>query len=125
MNLSFLLALLFCVGIAQSSSTVYQAKLETQRVGDLLTISGHCLNATEQTATLRYELFLDKQGQAGTSRNTQGGEFTVASRQDKVLSQTTINVAPTDTYRIRLQVFNRQGEVVAADSLIHTSTAQR
>jgi len=101
-----------------------QAKLETQWQGDLLTIRGHCLNPSKLTSSLRYELFTDKRGESGTSRNTQGGEVILAGQLDRVLSQTTINVAPADYYRVRLRLFNQQGDIVAADSLIHPGTSR-
>lgn len=101
------------------SAAGYQARLETRQDGDLLTIIGHCRNETAQPAGLHYELLTDKKGQSGTSRNQQSGAFTSVPQQDQVLSQTTINVAASDYYLVRLRLLNAQGAVVAEDSIVH------
>lgn len=97
----------------------YEARLETRMDGDRLTVIGHCRNVSPQPVVLRYELRTDKRGLSGTSSNAQSGEVTVASQQDVPLSQSTINVAPTDYYRIKLRMLNAQGAVVAEDSVVH------
>ncbi|QDA60221.1 curli-like amyloid fiber formation chaperone CsgH [Hymenobacter jejuensis] len=102
-----------------------KAQLETHLTGDNLTIVGHCQNQSAQTVTLRYELLTDKRGQSGTSHNTQSGAVAVASQQSAVLSQTTINVAPTDFYKVKLRLLDAQGTVVAEDSLVHHPVASR
>ncbi|MCB2408986.1 curli-like amyloid fiber formation chaperone CsgH [Hymenobacter lucidus] len=96
-----------------------RAQLESRLEGDKLTLIGHCQNAGTQPLTLRYELLTDKKGKSGTSRNAQSGNFTVAPQQTATLSQTTINVAPADFYRVQLRVLDLQGTLVAQDSLVH------
>ncbi|TGE23824.1 hypothetical protein E5K00_01000 [Hymenobacter aquaticus] len=85
----------------------------------MLTLVGRCLNVGPQPLALRYELLTEKKGPAGTSRNAQSGNVTLAPQQTTTLSQTTINVSPADFYRVRLRVLDQQGSVVAADSLVH------
>ncbi|UOQ71665.1 curli-like amyloid fiber formation chaperone CsgH [Hymenobacter cellulosilyticus] len=108
----------------QPSGPTGQAQLETHREGDRLTLIGHCHNPGAEPITLRYELHTDKRGPAGTSRNAQSGNFTVAPHQTATLSQTTINVASADFYRVRLRVLSLQGSVVSEDSLVHQPGAR-
>lgn len=97
----------------------YEAYLETRMEGDRLTVIGHCRNVSSQPVSLRYELRTDKRGLSGTTSNAQSGQVVLAVQQDMPISQITINIAPTDFYRIKLRMLNAQGIVVAEDSLVH------
>ncbi|WP_262709843.1 curli-like amyloid fiber formation chaperone CsgH [Hymenobacter metallicola] len=96
-----------------------RATLESKLEAGRLTVIGHCQNAGNEPLTLQYELSANKRGQAGSSRNSQSGRFTVAPQQTANLSQTTMSVAATDFYQINLRVLDLQGRVVAEDSLVH------
>lgn len=98
---------------------VCRARLESQLLGDKLTLVGQCQNESSQPLELRYEMLTDKKGPAGTSRNSQSGSFKLAPHGATKLSQTTINVSPADYYRIRLRIVDVQGSVVAEDSVVH------
>ncbi|KAA9327182.1 hypothetical protein F0P96_18265 [Hymenobacter busanensis] len=115
-HIPFLLVLL---AATDSSTPVCHARLELIQTGLNLTIAGHCQNATNQAAHLRYELLTEKRGRSGSSRNAQSGGVEVAPGQDVVLSRTTINLDPRDFYRVHLRLLDAQGTVVAADSVVH------
>ncbi|RAK63485.1 curli-like amyloid fiber formation chaperone CsgH [Hymenobacter edaphi] len=96
-----------------------QARLEVQRRGDNVTITGHCLNTgVPPAARWTYELRAEKQGRSGSSRNAQAGNFVAAPGQEVTLSRTTLNLGATDACRLRLRVLDEQGAVLAADSLL-------
>lgn len=102
-------------------SPACRARLEARQADDLLTIVGHCQNTTSQPTSLRYELLTSKQGPAGVSRNVQSGTVLVGSQEDKILSQTTMNVSAADVYRVHLRLLTNTGVVVAEDSLLHST----
>lgn len=94
-----------------------QARLEVQRTGDNVTITGHCRNQSAEAARWSYELRTEKQGQSGSARNAQSGRFVVPAGADVVLSRTTLNLTPHDACRMELRVRDETGQVLAADSL--------
>lgn len=102
----------------------YQAYLEARQQQDLLVVTGHCRSTDAQPATLRYELLLSKQGPSGTTRNLQAGNVEVGAGEHKLLSQTSLNATPADSYRIRLRLLTTQGVVVAEDSLVQSATTR-
>ena len=97
-----------------------QARLELQRQGDLLVITGHCRNLQPVAAHYRYEMALQHEGTGGHSRSTQRGEANVAPNQEISLSQTRVNARPQDTYRVHLSVFDTEGRTLAQDSILQT-----
>lgn len=114
----FAAAVAACLATA-ADAPVCQARLEVQRHGDNVTITGHCLNSgAPPTARWTYELRAEKQGRSGSSRNAQAGTFVAAPGQDVVLSRTTLNLGAHDACRLRLRVLDEQGAILAADSLL-------
>lgn len=97
-----------------------QARLELQRQGDLLIITGHCRNLRPVAAYYRYEMTLQRESTGNHSRSTQRGEVSVAPNQEISLSQTRVNAQPQDTYRIQLSVFDAEGRTLAQDSIFQT-----
>lgn len=97
--------------------TPCQARIELQRQGGLLIITGHCRNLQPVAAHYRYEMALQRESAGGHSRNTQRGEVSVAPHQEVSLSQTQINAGPQDSYRIYLSVFDAEGRTLAQDSI--------
>lgn len=98
--------------------TPCQARLELRRQDGLLTVTGHCRNLLPTAGRYRYELSTVRAGNGGRSQNTQRGEFDVAPRQEVPLSQTRLNAAPQDAYRIHLRVLDLAGHTLAQDSAI-------
>ncbi|RPD47790.1 hypothetical protein DNI29_10125 [Hymenobacter sediminis] len=96
----------------------YQAYLEVRQQPDQLVVTGHCRSTDARPAVLRYEFLLAKQGPSGTSRNLQSGNVEVGAGEHKLLSQTSLNATPADSYRIRLRLLTTQGVVLAEDSLV-------
>ncbi|OON68613.1 curli-like amyloid fiber formation chaperone CsgH [Hymenobacter sp. CRA2] len=99
----------------------YVARIEARQQGEQLTIVAHCLNQTAEPVALRYELRSERQGQSGTSRNTQSGNCRALPGQEVALGRSSFNVTAQDSYRIRLVLLTAEGRVVAADSLVHPS----
>ena len=79
------------------------------------------INLLPTTEHYRYELVLRREGPGGSSQNNQRGVFSAAPQEEVVLSQTRINAAPRDTYRIHLRVFDATGHILAQDSVIQNS----
>ncbi|WP_262891893.1 curli-like amyloid fiber formation chaperone CsgH [Hymenobacter glacieicola] len=102
---------------SQPGSAPCQARLAMHQEGNMLTLIGEGQNNTSQPMRLRYELLTSRQGKAGTSRNAQSGNVTLAPNQKAALSQTSINISPSDHYQIHLRLFDSQDHVVAHDSL--------
>lgn len=119
MNTSVLAAAVAACLVAAADAPVCQARLEVQRHGDNVTITGHCLsNGAPGTARWTYELRAEKRGRSGSSRNAQAGNFVAVQGQDVVLSRTTLNLGAYDACRLRLRVLDEQGAILAADSLL-------
>ena len=105
-----------------SSATPCQARIELQRQGGLLIITGHCRNLQPVAAHYRYEMALQRESAGGHSRNTQRGEVSVTPQREVSLSQTQINAGPQDTYRVYLSLFDTEGHTLAQDSIVQTPT---
>ena len=118
--LQFLLMLL--IWQSPPSTTPCQARIELQRQGGLLIITGHCRNLQPIAARYRYEMALQRESAGGHSRNTQRGEVSVEPQQEVALSQTRVNADPKGTYRVYLRVFDAEGHTLAQDSVLQTPT---
>lgn len=103
---------------APTASATCQAHLETRLEGNLLTLIGQGQNNTAQPLHLRYELLTSKQGQSGTSQNTQSGSVMLAPNRKTILSQITFNVIPADHYQVHLRLLDSNNHVLAHDSLL-------
>lgn len=116
------LSILICGAVvasfaASSANPACQTRLEVQRSGDVVTITGHCRNQAPAAARWAYELRTEKQGRSGSARNAQSGRFVAPAGTDVVLARTTINLTSTDACRLQLRVLDEAGNVLAADSL--------
>ncbi|RTQ48203.1 hypothetical protein EJV47_17390 [Hymenobacter gummosus] len=118
MYTSFFSALLTAAALLRADQPACQARLELQRHGDNLTVTGHCRNAAAGAARWAYELRTEKQGRSGSASNAQSGRFVAEPGQDVVLSRTTLNLGPHDACRVRLRVLDERGTLLAADSLL-------
>ena len=103
---------------AAATPTPCQARLELRQQDGLLTVTGHCRNLLPTAGRYRYELSTVREGGGGRSQNTQRGEFDVAPAQEVSLSQTRVNAAPQDAYRVHLRVLDLAGHTLAQDSAI-------
>lgn len=108
---------LVALGLGNADDPVCQARLEVQRTGDTVTITGHCRSTAADATRWSYELHTDKQGRSGSARNAQSGRFVAAPGQDVVLARTTLNLTAHDVCRLQLRVRDEQGRVLATDSL--------
>lgn len=95
---------------------VCQARIQLVQHEQLLTVTGHCRSTTPAPARYRYQLLVVRQSRTGRSQSSQGGEFTLLSNQDLVLSEVHMSALAHDEYRAQLLVFDLQGRIVARDS---------
>ncbi|MBT2556813.1 hypothetical protein J7E24_03380 [Hymenobacter sp. ISL-91] len=108
------------MGVSQAASgPPYRVWLEATPRGNMLEMSGNCANLTKKTASLRYEMTLERQSAGGRSSSQQGGKFELTPGQSVVLSSTRINVDGQTTYIGHLGVFDAHNVLVAQDSIRH------
>lgn len=76
---------------------------------DQLTIVGH-VYATAASAG-RYTLLVSRVGKGGTTNTRQGGVFSVAPRENKKLSSTSVNVGAAEALKIELKLYSDEKEI--------------
>lgn len=110
-----LLALTGCVGLASTAGpapTDGEARIEIDRQPDRYRISA--LYDGPARDGLTYRLEVEREGQGGRSRSSQGGAV-----HGDTLATSAVNVAPGDRLLVRLTI-NDGETVVAADSVDET-----
>ncbi len=70
--------------------------------GDMVRLEA--LAVAGQAAEGRYDLTIHKEGASGTTRNRQGGGFSLGAGETRVLSASAISVGPRDRYEARLTI---------------------
>lgn len=94
-----------------------KAWLSTKSEKQILTITGHCQDLSNQPASYQYELVLQRHGPGGRSTNKQQGAFNLSPEQSITLSQVQLNADNRTSYSGQLRILNAAGEVVAQDSI--------
>jgi hypothetical protein len=118
MYASLTTTLLTAAALLAADQPACQARLELQRSGENLTVTGHCRNVASAAGRWAYELRTEKKGRSGSASNSQAGRFVAGPGQDVVLSRTTLNLGLHDVCRVQLRVLDEHGAVLAADSLL-------
>jgi len=96
------------------------AKIKTEKVLDLITITGTVENKTQLIKSLRYNMYVYKKNPetSNVSKNGQSGRFVVKASERKDLSKTTINQNSEDKVTILLMVYDLDDNLVAKDRLV-------
>jgi hypothetical protein len=96
---------------AQSASAWLELKPLPGR--DTVQIIGHAL-AMEAVSGMDFSLSLQRQNKGNTSTSQQSGRVDLAASEPKVLSTTSINMAPGDELTIELKLMDKGREVSSA-----------
>jgi hypothetical protein len=99
--------------LAYSQDKDYQAWLVVESQDSHLKIKAYCRNNTSEESILRYKLKAQKSGEAGRIIISQSGSVYVRSQSEKCLSQLNLGVSLKDEYEIKLEVYSREGKLVA------------
>jgi len=91
----------------------YQAWLSVESQNSHLKIKAYCRNNTSEDSFLKYRLSAVKIGKTGRSISSQSGSVYLRSQEKKCLSQLSLEVSPKDGYEIKLEVYSREGKLVA------------
>lgn len=103
---------------AQNNTTV-EAKINTVKQGNFLTITAFAHNSTLLHQDLNYILISLKQGKTGTSNQKQTGKFTLLPDESKKLSEASLRIDDKDAVKIFLLVKDNETEqLVGKDSLL-------
>lgn len=103
-------------GQQEPSLKTENARVELERKGNQLSVMGVYENTSGVAQQLSYRLITEKTGQAGRSKNSQGGRFSAVPEQEVVLARVRMNVQPKDQYTILLQVYN--GSQLVAEDIV-------
>ncbi len=118
-TLIYIITLCFAPVIwGQSTNTEVVAKIKTKKVDNTITIIGTATNTTEVYKTLKYSLLVTKTGVVSdnTSKNTQGGRFTLSENETKKLSTIGINMAEKDKVVVLLLIYE-EDQIIGKDRI--------
>ena len=105
---------------AQITNVDVIAKIKTDKVLDLITITGSVENKTQLIKSLRYTMYVYKKNPTSNnvSKNEQSGRFVLKPSERKDLSETTINQNTDDKVTILLMVYDLDNNLIAKDRLV-------
>ncbi len=92
------------------------AEIVLKPTGDLWRITGTFANDEAPAGELGYELIVEREGAAGTSRSSQSGTFETRPGQTATLSTSRVNARPGDRLHIRL-IISDGGATIAEDAV--------
>lgn len=105
---------------AQITNNDVVGKIKTEKVLDLITITGSAENKTQLIKSLRYNMFVYKKNPESNnvSKNQQSGRFVLNPNERKDLSETTVNQNTDDKVTILLMIYDLDDNLVAKDRLV-------
>ncbi|MHA7058410.1 CsgE family curli-type amyloid fiber assembly protein [Aquimarina sp. M1] len=105
--ISFLLVFQF--SNAQFTNTEIIAKIKTERIDDIVSISAEATNATEIYKSLRYAFSVFRTNtDNNVSKNNQEGRFTLEANEQKELTTTTVGIDESDKIVILLLIYEEE-----------------
>lgn len=118
-TVTFCLLLSFSIG-AQVTNIEVIAKIKTEKILDLITITGSVENKSNTIKSLRYNMYVYKKNPktSNVSKNGQSGRFVINPSEKKDLSKTTINQNSEDKVTILLMVYDLEDKLIAKDRLV-------
>jgi hypothetical protein len=105
---------------SQVYNTSVEAKINLQKYGDVIQITGSALNKTSSSQSLRYILSVIKNDtkSSNSSKNDQTGRFVLDLGEKKNLSTTTINTNEKDRIIILLLVYDEKDKLLGMDRIV-------
>ncbi|WP_165764788.1 CsgE family curli-type amyloid fiber assembly protein [Winogradskyella aurantia] len=106
--------------MAQITNKDVVAKIKTEKVLDLITITGTVESKTPVIKSLRYVMYVYKENPetSNVSKNEQSGRIVLQPNDRKELSQTRINQNTKDKVTVLLLVYDLDDYLVAKDRLV-------
>ena len=103
-----LLGALLCIGPepahAQDTGDASGAAIDIDRNGDRFDVRGLFVNRDGPSATLRYDLRVQRTGSAGSMTSSQSGTFETTPTQTDTLSTVTVNASAGADLSITLEI---------------------
>jgi len=113
--------LLFFLGVFSSTSQItnidVRPKIESNLVGDIITITATANSNTELIQNLRYVMYVIKKNPSNenSSRNEQSGRFVLTANESKELATTSINQTSKDKVTILLLIYDNEDKLLGKD----------
>lgn len=103
-----------------------KAKIEIKNIEGLTNISGFANNLSKIHFSLTYNMLTLKKGSSGNvSTSRQSGKFTLLPNEKKIISETSVNLAPKDALKIYLFINDEKtGRPISKDSIEINNSAQ-
>ena len=100
---------------AQNSK--YKAEILLNEKSKELKITGQFINNSSKILEVSYILSVQKKSESGISNSKQSGTQKIDANTKQILSSVGLNIDNSLKYTVLLKVFNKQNELIAADSV--------
>lgn len=115
------LILIFVCGssFSQTTNTVVKAKIQIEKVGENIKITGIAENLTNFVQTFSYKLSVLKKDLSSNQSNTaQEGFFSLMASETKRLSDTQVNIKKEDEVIVLLLFYDKNKQLIGKDRIV-------
>ncbi|MDH7444629.1 curli-like amyloid fiber formation chaperone CsgH [Aquimarina sp. 2201CG14-23] len=124
-RLFILLFLIFQFSNAQFTNTEVVAKIKTERIDDIVSITAEATNTTEVYKSLKYTFSVFRTDPSkNVSKNNQEGRFTLEANEQKILSTTSIGIDESDKIVVLLLIYEEE-TIVGKDRLAFNEESEK
>ncbi|WP_179345606.1 CsgE family curli-type amyloid fiber assembly protein [Winogradskyella ursingii] len=108
------------VSLGQITNKEVVAKIKTEKILDLITVTSNVESKTQVIKSLKYVMYVYKKNpdNSNVSKNEQSGRIVLNPNENKELSKTTINQNSKDKVTVLLLVYDSEDKLVAKDRLV-------
>ncbi|MFD2565165.1 CsgE family curli-type amyloid fiber assembly protein [Aquimarina rubra] len=109
----------------QFTNTEVIAKIKTERIDDIVSVSAEATNATEVYKSLRYVFSVFRSDTKNNiSKNNQEGRFTLEANEQKSLATTTVGIDESDKIIILLLIYEEE-TIVGKDRITFNEVTKK